>query len=70
MPARRYWWRGAVEPERARLKSLVARSRASGGSWEGDFGGAGVVVGLVVEGWGVGSWGVGRPMALMFIALM
>ena len=53
-----------MEPERARSKSLVARSRASGGSWETDFGGVGevVVVVVVVEGGGVGEGGIWRPM--------
>jgi hypothetical protein len=38
MPAWRYWARTSVVPERARSKSLVARSRAAGGSSEAEEG--------------------------------
>lgn len=46
MPAERYCERAGVSPARAKSKSLVASSRASGGSWEmevgfSDVGGAG-----------------------------
>lgn len=65
MPAEMYCWREAVWPVRAKSKSLVARSRASGGSWEvaaaaDDEGLAGgdVVVSAVEEGF----WSCGRPM--------
>lgn len=66
MPAEMYCCRGAVWPVRAKSKSLVARSRASGGSWEvaaadddeGLAGGDVVVVSAVEEGF----WSCGRPM--------
>lgn len=68
MPAEMYCCREAVWPVRAKSKSLVARSRASGGSWEvaaadeeeeaGLAGGDVVVVSAVEEGF----WSCGRPM--------
>lgn len=66
MPAEMYCCRGAVWPVRAKSKSLVARSRASGGSWEVAAadddevlaGGDVVVVSAVEEGF----WSCGRPM--------
>lgn len=66
MPAEMYCWREAVWPVRAKSKSLVARSRASGGSWEVAAaaddevlaGGDVVVVSAVEEGF----WSCGRPM--------
>lgn len=60
MPAERYCWRSTVLPERARSKSLEARARASGGSWEADGGEAASVVGCW-EGCGC----CGRPMVLV-----
>ena len=39
MPASRYWGREVVSPERAKSKSLDARSSASGGREEGSEGG-------------------------------
>lgn len=69
MPAEMYCCRGAVWPVRAKSKSLVARSRASGGSWEvaaaaDDEGLAGgdVVVVVVVSAVEEGFWSCGRPM--------
>lgn len=69
MPAEMYCWREAVWPVRAKSKSLVARSRASGGSWEvaaaddDDEGLAGGdVVVVVVSAVEEGFWSCGRPM--------
>lgn len=75
MPAEMYCWREAVWPVRAKSKSLVARSRASGGSWEvaaadeeeeaGLAGGDVVVVSAVEEGF----WSCGRPMIADAVAV-
>lgn len=75
MPAEMYCWREAVWPVRAKSKSLVARSRASGGSWEvaaadeeeeeGLAGGDVVVVSAVEEGF----WSCGRPMIAVAVAV-
>lgn len=71
MPAEMYCCREAVWPVRAKSKSLVARSRASGGSWEvaaaDDEGLAGgdVVVSAVEEGF----WSCGRPMIADAVAV-
>lgn len=76
MPAEMYCCRGAVWPVRAKSKSLVARSRASGGSWEvaaadeeeeaGLAGGDVVVVVSAVE---EGFWSCGRPMIADAVAV-
>lgn len=57
MPAERYWERAGVSPARAKSKSLVASSMASGGSWE-------IVVGFEEGGGEVceGSVAWGRPI--------
>lgn len=73
MPAEMYCCKGAVWPVRAKSKSLVARSRASGGSWEvaaadddeGLAGGDVVVVSAVEEGF----WSCGRPMIADAVAV-
>lgn len=69
MPAEMYCCREAVWPVRAKSKSLVARSRASGGSWEvaaaDEEEEAGLAGGDVVEGF----WSCGRPMIADAVAV-
>lgn len=75
MPAEMYCCREAVWPVRAKSKSLVARSRASGGSWEvaaadDDEGLAGGdVVVVVVSAVEEGFWSCGRPMIADAVAV-
>ena len=62
MPAERYCRRDGVSPARAKSKSLLASSRASGGSWGRFEVGCDWVV--------VGSVACGRPIVVCVVMLI